>query len=520
MRQDGADRDVWWVVPALVAAAESARLTYISRLPDIALVKYVPDDAFYYLILARNFARLGRWTFDGVEPASGFHLLWGSAIAAVYRLAPGIGLHSILVVLGVVQIVCMTAAAWLVGRTAVRLFGRGAWIGVAVVFLSALSLLIGIGMMETALEMLVAAAVVDLLCRTDDAVSRGFAFAFLLGLAGTLARSDFGLLPFGLFAMQWVLWRRGLSSARMVRLAGAVLAGAAAGVAVVAVHTHWISGGWVQASARQKLFWSQTGGFSIAPARRMVFRFFSLVENADGLTATVERAGHVISMAVWALLGLALLLAVLRRSGGAVRGSRTILAAMGLVVAAYLGLYRFDTEIQDWYAGSFEVPLALLVAGTLSGFVTRHRVVAFGLAGAFCITQVALSFHGPWPLQDQLYLGGISLREHPELKPVGAWNAGVISYFGEGGVTNIDGLVNDRVLPYTEAGTLTQYVANRHLRSIMDFNLMFRDNYARRGGYADGSLERCFADEGLGDEALPDNAVRLHHVKPECGATR
>jgi hypothetical protein len=75
MREPETGRGGNWVVPALVGLVGMARLTFLCRLPDRLLVRYIPDDAFYYLIMGRNFAATGRWTFDGVEPASGFHLL-------------------------------------------------------------------------------------------------------------------------------------------------------------------------------------------------------------------------------------------------------------------------------------------------------------------------------------------------------------------------------------------------------------------------------------------------------------
>ena len=124
------------------------------------MVGYIPDDAFYYLVMGRNFARLGRWTFDGVAPATGFHLAWGYLIAALYAVAPGIGLHALFLLAGLFQIACVTAAVWLVGRTARRWFGAGTEAGVAVVFLSTMPLGEGISLMEMALALLASAATV------------------------------------------------------------------------------------------------------------------------------------------------------------------------------------------------------------------------------------------------------------------------------------------------------------------------------------------------------------------------
>ena len=69
----------------LVFVVGMLRLVVLFRKSDCDLVKMIPDDAFYYLVPARSFATLGRWTFDGVEPSSGFHLLWGYLLASFFH---------------------------------------------------------------------------------------------------------------------------------------------------------------------------------------------------------------------------------------------------------------------------------------------------------------------------------------------------------------------------------------------------------------------------------------------------
>jgi hypothetical protein len=44
------------------------------------------DDAYYYLIIARNFAYSGIPSFDGLHATNGFHPLWMLLLAAMYRL--------------------------------------------------------------------------------------------------------------------------------------------------------------------------------------------------------------------------------------------------------------------------------------------------------------------------------------------------------------------------------------------------------------------------------------------------
>ena len=73
---------------------------------------------------------------------------------------------------------------------------------------------------------------------------------------------------------------------------------------------------------------------------------------------------------------------------------------------------------------------------------------------------------------------------------VGAFNAGILGYYHVG-VINLDGLMNDEAIPYIQNGTLTQYIYRKKIRYIVDFDVMFRDEWRRKmGGYNDPYLLR------------------------------
>jgi hypothetical protein len=507
-----------WRVPALVGLVELSRLIMLAMLPDKKMAVYLPDDAFYYLVLGKNFATSGRWTFDGVEPASGFHLLWGYLIAGLYWVAPRISLHGVVLIAGTFSLVCVVLATWLMAKTATDIFGADADVGVALICLSSLALLVDLFLMEAAVAILASALLVNMLCRTDAASGRGrVAAAFALGVAGVAARSEFGLLPLCLFAMQAVLWRRRVSGVAMVWLAGAALAGSVAGELGLALHTHWISGHWVQASAEEKLFWSRNMGFSMAMVGYLLGDFFDLTYNGT------MNDRHTALAALWkwvpiALLLLGLALAFARRSSAARRG---MIAGLGCAVGAFAVLYRFNNSgIQPWYISVVEAPIAVLAGGGLSFYMARWRWATLTLTAALCCWGIVHSYRGQFFWQRPLWNAGMYVRAHPEVRPVGAWNSGIIAYVAGGQVTNLDGLVNDSILPYAKSGTLLAYVQRRRLRSIIDYQMWFAPFIAENGGYGNGDLQRCLQtvdvlkdDPDLGEWDI----VRLFVVKPECG---
>ena len=505
LRQDAWRRGAW--LPWVVAAVELARLGALLGRPDGRLANTTADDAFYYLVAAKNFAATGRWTFDGLEPASGFHLLWGYLLAALFRVAPGIGFHAVYGCAQLVQAACLTGAAYLVVRTAVRVFGPGAEWGVAVVFLSGLSLTVGSMMMESSLVIVLAAAALALVCREREAGMRELWLGAGLGLAGVLARSDFGVLAVGL-----VVAGAGL---RRVKVAGALLAGAAAGLVLVALHTHWISGEWVQSSARVKFFWAGVQGYTWGPARRLVVGLF----DAGWMQSWPGWLQHGLTAVARIVVRLLLLGALVAAWQGRRDGRLWTVAGLLVAVAGYLAVYRFaSADLQNWYVASFEVPVALLAGAGVSACRGQGRKLAAGAAALLCALGVGANVFPGRDLVAPLYAAGIYVREHPELRPVGAWNAGAIAYFSGGRVVNLDGLVNDRVYGFAVRGRLLEYVQARELRTIVDVPVMVRpevmrdygeEAFPRRYGYADGKLQACLEDVG----PAGTDEVRVYRVR-------
>ena len=62
------------------------RLIYLVSLELEVLLTFIPDDSFYYLELGKNFIQKGIWSFDGFNPTSGFHLLYGYFVVLVMKL--------------------------------------------------------------------------------------------------------------------------------------------------------------------------------------------------------------------------------------------------------------------------------------------------------------------------------------------------------------------------------------------------------------------------------------------------
>jgi hypothetical protein len=82
-----------------------------------ALVRFFPDEAFYYLQTAANFARTGVSTFDGRYLTNGYHPLNFLLTAIIAALVPKTAL---LAAVFLVQSALLVAAAWGASRLVLR----------------------------------------------------------------------------------------------------------------------------------------------------------------------------------------------------------------------------------------------------------------------------------------------------------------------------------------------------------------------------------------------------------------
>lgn len=345
-------------------------------------------------------------------------------------------------------------------------------------------------------------------CREQPLGRRYEIAAALFGLAGMLARSDFGLLPL-CTACAYGLWDwRARKISQQFRAAASGLGGAFFGMMIIVAHSYLISGHLTQSSAKEKLFWSQIEGFSTHRALQILFSFFYPLANMQFYNTDYRSGWLYIGGSAIRLLTLCLLIYLLVR-GLSARGrplDQALVVGMVSTAIAYSILYRFDSAaVQPWYAANYEIPAALVVAASLSTIRgTFWRNFGAGVVALWVLAGVALSCEPTWPAQAGHYRAGIYLLDHPELQPAGAWNGGIIAYFSRQPVINLDGLVNDDVYQYVVTNTLGDYLGRRGVRYIFDTQDMFSGSMPRRGGYEGPGLTRCL--EGK-DEFLRNDTI-------------
>ena len=467
------------------------RLALFLSGPLDAQVALIPDDAFYYLVPARNFALLGFWTFDGRAPATGFHLLYAYSLAGVFRIAPDISDTALFALIGGASTVLLAASAYLLSRAVARDFGARGVLGVVLALTAPIALRQQTLFVECCLVVFFSSALLALLSRARELpalTKRGLAGALGLGLLGNLSRSDFGLLGASCLAAFWILGRRSESGRRQAALAAAATLGSAAGVAAVSLHTlHW-SGSVIQSSARMKEHWGSLLGYDI----RGLVRWLVDLIAPRGESWLGARSGPLLPIAA-GLVGAALRLA--RRE--ARLDAWPLALGCGVTVAGYVLLYgKTSAGVPPWYLASVLVPVTYLIGGVTSFIPGRAFVPAVAVTALCAVVNTAASLRPVLPHQIAMKDAGEYLRSHPEISDVGAWNAGLIAYFSRRPVTNLDGLVNDEIYAYATTGRLLDYLCEHRIRWVLDFSENVENPVlARRAGYADGRLRARLTEE-------------------------
>lgn len=471
----------------------------LMRVVDLQL-QYIPDDGYYYLTLARNFSSTGEWTFDsGISLTSGFHLLFGYLLVVIFPL---------------------------VGFDANSFVMGGMFVGLFFTILSILVLWYWSFGQKNVLVLMMMAVVItseNFLNNTISVTEWGqvvfisslYAFwffyryrkvqfsyidylvLFFLGLLSSLARTDSGLLPFSIFAATSILLLGRLLTRGTFYFAIFGLIGSITGIIVVFGHNYIFFDEFLQSSARMKAFWAQFAPLNYYAAPLIIGRiigFFGLILLASLLAAAVfpkffsKKDGRDVSPQQPL------------RSHEAKIEILLMLMVAGICVAGYTLFYARSGSVRPWYTSNLIVPVFILIFA-----LSKYLVFALSRKALWLFTPLFVvviifnvlslypisSEHSPYPHQVDMYEAGIYLHENfPEVR-VGSWNAGIIGYYADSYVVNLDGLVNNDIYDYAVSNSLPDYISDKNIAYILDFENVFTSDYHRiRGGYDDDEFLR------------------------------
>lgn len=486
-------------VSCAIAALAIVHYAWLIFIPHKALVCFIADDAFYELQIARHFLAFGKWSFDGgYSTTTGFHLL----NVYLMSLIPGLLAHPWLAIKFwmAVGLTLSILSVFTITNFVYKKFGAFALVPTFLVLTAPSFTLQSTGLLEFPYVILIAALYVSAIFLRRGEHRPTLLGIFLLGFVGSMARSDFGGFPLAIFLTCSVAFFLNRHSEYLLK-SSCGLAGASVGLGIIFLHNFLFSGHFLSGSAMTKALWGRRAGYS--PFRPIWTLILTLT--SSGRTFIFILIFSVL------VLTVRLCVFVLGRSSDTniepereelVANDSKLLAAAGVcAIVLYLMVYGADPALQPWYTASFVIPL-LFVLGLAAQVAARDRATrayAVGVVALLAGVNILSTYDPTWNHQRYMLEMAEYLQDHPPPGRMGGWNVGIVGFFSDGKIVNLDGLINDQIYPFAREGKVEQYIDRAKIKYIVDFPTQIEDSTL--------SELRGFEGESIGERLTPVHRI-------------
>lgn len=425
---------------------------------DVTKAEYIGDDSYYYLNLARNFFEQGNWSFDKYgTPATGLHLLNAYFVFVVYSVFG----ENALTVLPFIYLLISLSIIFFVIK---NLKKDSIAILIVAVLISSFATYINV---VSFMEWLWVVLFSILIFRNFPDVSARK--LFFLGLGGTLARSDF-VIFLSAFFLYAVFKRR-----ENVLKSFAMISGGALGVAIYTFHNYWISGSFLQSSAEIKLHRSLLLGVNPFPFWLQTLRNFigfprlNLFDNREARILFYN-----IALVLLVLLSLIIIAYALRNRRAVYERLFPLFQkqefAISLIILFFYSLfYSFNSfGMQIWYSAVMIVPLSIIIYHLLLALKKEHAVLL--LSSVVLFNLFVSVFMKPFNYEQKNaveYAECLNNNFETDKYIFGAWDSGIVGYYLNSRVVNLDGLVNSEIVPYLKSDRLIDYLKKKKIDFLL-----------------------------------------------------
>ena len=471
---------------------------FLAWLPlRITIFRFVFEDSFYYLRVARSIVDGSGSSFDGIHPTNGYHPLWmliSVLLVFPFKLGSVMPFHlllSVCCVFHVLTAVLIYKTVLLGGHRGVAVFAALVWLlnyNVAGIALCGL---------ETAMFAFFAIATVHyyLLRRNDLTARQSVGVGVMLGVTA-LARLDGALLGIALAIDQLLL---GVS--RKERLTGLLKRIAPMSLAGSAMMTPWlvlsysISGTIFPNSHRAVRLWY---GPDELLRNGMVKGLVGILMNHAPVMARIY---GFVPLSLLSLVLFAVFCGLLLKGRERRKVGLPIVVFVMYPIAHTLYYTRYFEPYNRYlypahmlvFAGAMTA-IGCWMLGNKNGRFVRWCGMA---AGVVIIVNLILSGIDTWKQ------GTASVRTHSahwtmfnkalpwikeNVKPherVGAFNSGIYGYLSGRTIVNLDGVMNDSVIPVLEEGRLIPYLYQERITYVVDWEITIEETFEALGGVPD-----------------------------------
>lgn len=463
------------------------------------LPKTLPDDAYYYFLTAQNVLEHQSPSIDGINPSNGWHPLWLVINLAVFAVPVEDPDTSVRLILGVEALLDSLVAVLLYEMGRRYLSGAAAAVGALFYAVNSMPIFQSVNGLETGLSAFLIAmswALSLLLAKTPRRLT-AIAWGAVLGLC-FLGRTDSLLIVAWLGLFVW------LKLPREIRLPLTILAGS---VAIIVI-SPWLI--WNQGMFGSPL--TQVSGVAVpwaAQARHSVFNpdeplwklsLKVISEPAQWLRGDYLGTPPLIGFILWplGLLGL-----------GWARGESRRLAAISLLLlAGSISLVLVHTLVR-WYPRPWYFVVAgqsLALATALLWDTVQRPLLKTIVLVAVLVTMVVFGFlawqvgYSPWQTIHQYSAAQWLKANTPEDALVASMNAGILGFYSDRTVVNLDGVVNPQAFTAIQQNRLFNYIQELGVDFYLDPDHALHNEY---GIFMGSDYQRGLREIAVTGEAYP-----------------
>jgi hypothetical protein len=496
-----------WML-GVTALAAGLRLAVAWQPISVLITKNLPDDAYYYFVIAHNTVRHGSVSLDGIHTTNGFHPLWWLILLPVFGTTHALTNFQVTVALTLAGLLDLVTL-WLLGRLALRLTGRHdlAILAAGLYAANPIVILQVTNGLETSTAMLTIALFLLLLTRWQTEPDRA-RFEIWTGLAGGamfLARTDtLFVLGLAYLVLLW-FWR-----ARRDRLLRVITAG---GI-TLSVCLPWFIWGQVAVGS-----WLQDSGLAVPYAARERLAMQGGLDLAGQLKASLAHIFYVpnllrgdfsglplfIGLILWVVVGVGL---VFRWRNA--RDPRELVLLVPLVgsglalILAHAGVRWYP---RPWYflpsSLAFALTFIVVFQDYLGGLPRRLFLTAVSFAVYFVISGYIFWQIGYYPWQSEMLAASRWMAAHiPASAKVGSFNSGIYAYYNDFQVINLDGVVNHEAFDAIQHKRMLGYMKDSGIDYLVDSDNAIRNEYAPfmgQGFPGDLTVVATLSQRELGD---------------------
>lgn len=486
---------------AIVGFVSGGLASRFIQLPAAARMNTFPDDSFYYMVPALNIAKGLGATADTITRTSGYHPLWMAVLVGLARLCDcdKLAYFDVVIVAGMTL---HAVTALLLYLAAVRFVPQLHAAAFSIIFLAIeRGFLDALGGIEASLVTMLLATLLWLDASPSSSHGRLIARGICLGLL-FLARTDSFIFIVAYFCghAALIVFRQKKGIGYLVRVVGPMVASTALTCVPWLAISLWVYGSPFQGSQVAKQFWrarmleqsstSEALRFSLSMFRSWFahiealypHRLLILLSFLGGITfmRLIEgrrpeqspRAGA----AGESLLNVGLI----------------VIALVVYVIGAGLFYATQFVETRRWYFAGARVlwmvgGIALCAFAFEASSKTSRRVL-HAVTGAVLVLIATSAVRGAvgYSFSDTAEARGpgqfVKMAQYinanlPGDAIIGAYSSGILSYFSERRVINLDGLANNEVVKVARSRTMDAYLDAKGVRYLADHESIVRRGF-------------------------------------------